>query len=135
MDLIRSWYHRMRENGMGDWGDGPSEAQIGHEGVIAEFDGKPVACVFLFIPPSRSYAAILSAVCDTDLTRHLCFRGLIKAAEGGRDTCLQAGVREIVSFVNTPAVVSAFKAARFTDGGPAIHHVYLCSETLLWLEP
>lgn len=134
MDLIRSWYRRMRENGMGDWGDGPGETQIAHRGIVAEFDGTPVACVFLFIPPSKSYAAIMSAVCDTDSPRHLCFRGLIKAAEAGRDACIAEGVPEVVSFVMTPAVVQSFKMAGFEDTGLDIHHVYMSAQGLPWLD-
>lgn len=135
MGLIRSWYHRMRENGFGDWGDGPDENQIAHTGVMAEFEGKPVACVFLFISSSKSFAAIMSAVCDTDISSYMCFKGLTHAAAGGRDYCLKEGVQEIVSFVRTPTVIKAFKVSGFEQDGHDIHHAYLADDVLLWLEP
>ncbi|MCE6958090.1 hypothetical protein LAZ40_03340 [Cereibacter sphaeroides] len=125
----------MKEAGYGDWGEGPAGDALAHSGVLAELDGQPVACLFLYAPPSWAYAMVFSAICDVSRPPQACFRGLVHAAVAVREQCEAMGAGEVVSYVRTPAVVKAFELAGFARDPKSFTHVYLSEERLRWLDP
>jgi len=135
IDIVKPWWRKMREAGYGDWGDGPAIDEIGRVGFLAELNGEPVACVFLYFPPSARYAAVYSAICDVGASYHACFRGIALAAKAAVDHCKSVGVEEIVCYVHTPAVVKSFEMAGYRHDEKQYNNVYLCDEVIPWLEP
>jgi hypothetical protein len=135
LDIVKPWWGKMKEAGYGDWGDGPAIDEIGRVGFLAELEGKPIACVFLYFPPSARYAAVYSAICDVTTSYHACFRGISLAAKAAIEHCREVGVEEIVCHVHTPAVVKSFEMAGFRHDDVQYNHVYLCDEVIPWLEP
>lgn len=133
--LVRSWWRALREAGYGDWGDGPSVDEIGSEGFLAELDGKPVACAFLHVLPGAGYAAVCAPVCDPAAPPQACLRGIALVAEAAAEHCRRLGAWETVCHVRTPTIAKGFEMAGWRDGGPNCCHVYLCDETIPWLEP
>ena len=133
--LVRSWWRALPEAGYGDWGDGPSVEELGSEGFLAELDGRPVACAFLHLLPGAGYAAVCAPVCDPTAAPQTCLRGIAMIAEAAADHCRRLGVWEAACFVRTPLIAKGFEMAGWRDGGPKCCHVYLCEETIPWLEP
>ena len=135
LDIVRPWWGKMKEAGYGDWGDGPAIDEIGRIGFLAELEGRPVACVFLYFPPSARYAAIYSAICDVTTSYHACFRGIALAAKASIEHCREVGVEEIVSYVHTPAVVKSFELAGYRHDEKQYNNIYLSEDIIPWLEP
>ena len=133
--IVRPWWRRMQAAGMGDWGDGPADDELAPLGCLSLLGEDPVACVFIYMAPSGEYAAIYSAFCDISLPGHACFRGISLAARGAIDMCRDAGMRQVVNYTRTPAVVKAFELAGFRHDGSEYTHVYLSDEVIPWLEP
>jgi hypothetical protein len=134
IEIVKPWWGKMRDAGYGDWGDGPDIDEIGRIGFMAELNGQPVACIFLYFPPSARYAAIYSAICDIDTSYHACFRGIALAAKAAIDYCKSVSVEEVVCYVHTPAVVKSFEMAGFKHDDKQYNDVYLSDEVILWLE-
>lgn len=134
IDIVKPWWQKMRDAGYGDWGDGPSIDEIGRIGFMAELNGQPIACVFLYFPPSARYAAIYSAICDVSTSYHACFRGIALAAKAAVDHCREVGVHEVVCYVHTPAVVKSFELAGFRHDDKQYNDIYICDEVIPWLE-
>ena len=133
--IVRSWWRALREAGYGDWGDGPEIDEIGSEGFLAELDGRPVACAFLHVLPGAGYAAVCAPVCDPSAAPQTCLRGIALVAGAAAEHFRELGVRETACFVRTPLIAKGFEMAGWRDAGPHCNHVYLCDETILWLEP
>lgn len=135
IDIVRPWWVKMKNNGYGDWGSGPATDELGPIGFLSELQGEPIACVFLYIPPSVQYAAVYAAICDVSHPHHTCFRGVALAAKASIDHCRAKGVLEVVSYIYTPAVVKSFEMAGYRHDDKAYNNVYLSEVNIPWLDP
>lgn len=133
--LIRPWWRNMEAAGYGDWGDGPREDEFSLTGCLAELDGAPVSCVFLYVAPSSRYAALYGTICDVSFSPLACMRGITMACKGAISMCRDMGIPEIITHARTPSVLRAFEMAGFEDAGLEINDVYLSEEVAQWLAP
>ena len=109
--------------------------EVSRFGVLAELNGAPVACVFLYFQSSTHYGAVYGAICDINKSSQECRQGITHAAHAVVEYYRSIGIEEIVCYVRTPAVVECFEKAGCRHDDLEYNHVYIRDEVILWLEP